>query len=1064
MQWGSEQLEIIRHRSGNLLVSAAAGAGKTTVLVERIVQLVLDEEQGTDLDRMLIVTFTNLAAGQMKERVFRRLTEELSLHPENERLHKQLALLSRSSIMTIHSFCLQVVRRYIARIPELDPGFRVGEENETAMLAYDVLQEVLAEYYDRYDADPKSSESQEFEAMAEQFGGARQDQKLEPFLLRIYQFMQSLPEPWRWLEQAVERYNPDQGDSGGLYRPLRGAARVLRTFHEAFRKEKCSRSIVDYSDFEHYAMDLLLSEGWPSQAAQELRDQYDYIFIDEYQDSNEIQERILNSVAKRDGQGAICNVFMVGDVKQSIYGFRYACPELFLYKLEEYRTDGAPRKIFLQKNYRSRGEILAGVNAVFKSLMNRESGEIEYTAQQALQAGRSYPEAAGGMEDFRPRLHILSSKEGEAKRDKTEAEAQWAAAKIEEMLRQGRRYSVRDEEGGGFRPLTPGDIVILLRSAKEAGPVYQRALEERNIPASASQSSSFFDTREIRLAMSLLRIIDNSRQDIPMEGVLHSPLFGFTSEELARVRTELDRNLPFHEALRRYPSEGQDLLLGSRLEEFFRNLERWRQWSESLSVYELLLRLYRETGLYEYVSAMPDGARRRANLDLLLVRGEEFEKGIYSGLFQFLRFIDRMKEKNQDYEEASGVQQQQSVQILTVHKSKGLEFPVVFLCGMGRQFQLRDAQGSVLLHSELGIGARFLDTDTMLEYETPLYQEIKRAKLRQTLAEEMRILYVALTRAKDRLIVSGTGTVEEGVSTGEEKPYRLPAEEALKARTPLDWLTAVLMGSQTRSWEVIREQLENLEEAPARKLQEPENAADTPKWSEEQLQKLLWEYPYSWRNQLPALVSVSQMKAQAAEDGEVSPIDWESLLRTEPQEDSETFQGVYGGTVFHEVLAQCNPVRLLTGEGRRETLLEMKSRGILTEEEYQTFPEQWLKNFGESSLCQRMAASSQLLREESFMCGYTPQELAEAAPHMEIPQDADSGEMVVVQGILDAAFLEDGKWILVDYKTDRHFSPQTLAMYRSQLEIYSRALHSITGIEVSQRILYQVRYGKEYFV
>ena len=1057
MQWGEEQLEIIGHRRGNLLVSAAAGAGKTTVLVERIVQMVLDQENGTDLDRMLVVTFTNLAAGQMKERIAQRLTAELREHPEQERLKKQLALLPQCSIMTIHAFCLQIVRRYIARIPELDPGFRVGDETETALLALDVLQEVVAKAYDEYDADPKCAASEEFESMVEQFSGKRQDLNLEPTLYRIYQFMQSLPDPWGWLETAVD------SEDGPLKKPYAGVLRILRNFHKAFMEEKCSRGIVDYNDFEHYAQRILLEGDAPSAAAREVAAGYDAIFIDEYQDSNEIQERILNSIAKKDVDGQTENIFMVGDVKQSIYGFRYARPQLFMQKLKDYHEHSAPKKVFLQKNYRSRSEILEAVNSIFESLMQEACGGIEYSAEQALRAGRPAPESEADMEEFRPELVVLCLTEGTTG-DKTELEAEYAAARIEEMLRHAWKYAVRD--GDEFRPLRAGDIAILLRSAKEAGPVYQRALERRNIPASAAVSNRFFDTPEIRLVLNLLRIIDNALQDIPLEGVLHSPLFGFSSEELAQIRTETDGSLTFYEAMERYSQEGQDMLLASRIREFYGKLEIWREWNESLAVHELLLKLYRTTGLYEYVGAMKGGTRRRANLDLLLTRAEAFEQGIYSGVFQFLRFIDRMKEKDRDYEEAAELAGQDAVQVLTIHKSKGLEFPVVFLCGMGKRFQMRDSQGSLLLHPEMGLGCRYLDPETMVEYETEHYKRIQQEKARETLAEEMRVLYVALTRAKDRLIVTGNGPAELIQMPEEEQAYRMEPEQVWKAKSYMDWLYEIVTQKGGSRWRV---RMENYQaETPEETSKSAEVREEAELWSEEELdQKLLWRYPGEWRNHLPMLLSVSSLKRPHTEEETVSSeIPWEDLLQKEsPDTDSVTiYRGTHGGTLFHEVIARAELSKLSSGSGIKEELDRLETQGILNRTERESFPMEWLEKFTASTLYKRMTDSPRLLREEPFMYGYTPEELHKDAPDYEIPEQADNRETIVVQGVMDAIFLENGAWILVDYKTDRFFPKTVMEMYRRQLTIYAHALESMTGLPVREKILYQVRGGKEYFV
>ena len=1058
MQWGENQLQIIRHREGNLIVSAAAGAGKTSVLVERIVQMILDSEHAYRLDQMLIVTFTKAAAGQMKERIFRRIQELLNTEDgvgaeQRAYLQEQLALLPGCAIMTIDAFCLQVLRKYIAQLPQLDPGFRTGESNEMELLAGDVLEEVLEDFYERED---EGRERDEFDAMVEQFAGRSEDKDLEPVLRQIYTFMQSMPEPWEWLDKSVENYKGQP-----LYPALRGVRNVLQVFHQAFLQEKMSRSIVEFSDMEHFAKQILWKDGAPTQAAQELSEQYDAIFIDEYQDSNMLQEVILNSIARRDEEGNAQNIFMVGDVKQSIYSFRFAQPELFLQKLEDYHLDRNPRKIFLQKNYRSRAEILTGVNEIFEYLMRKECGGVEYSGEQALVPGGATPEPDPGMEDFYPKIYSLSVGANPNQQSKHELEALWVAEQIETMLREGKRYGVRDEKQGGYRPLRPGDIVILLRSAKEMGSFYQKALEDRHIPASAKQSDRFFDTPEICLALNLLRVIDNAQQDIPLEGVLHSPLFGFTSEELAQIRVESDRSLPFHEILARYAQEGEDLFLASRLQEFYGKLEQWRQWSECLTVRELLSRLYRTTGLYEYVGSMQDGERRRINLDLLLSRSEEFEQGIYSGVFQFLRFIDRMKAREQDYEEASRGYGGNVVQIMTIHGSKGLEFPVVFLCDTGREFQLKDQRQHVLLHLEEGIGSYWLDPEKMLYFNTEIRQNILERKKQENYAEEMRVLYVAMTRAKDRLIVTGTGKESWEEGTGEDT--RLTVEEILKARSVMGWLYPILTRRKGHHWHletaVIGEGVAESEEAAPEEVSEK-----PPQYTEEELnRKLLWRYPYAWRNELPVLLSVSQLKKEAVIEEAEQEFSWDELLQPAEEEREDTpVRGARGGTAFHEVVARADLSELATDAGRKEVLHRLAVQGILTEAEEKAFPMSWLQQFGASALCRRMRSSSSLLREESFLCGFTPQELHSLVPHFQVPEEADEDELIIVQGVIDAAFLEDGQWILVDYKTDRYFSAETLAMYQTQLAIYGQALGRITRRPVKEKILYQVRSGKEY--
>ncbi|MBQ7065152.1 MAG: UvrD-helicase domain-containing protein [Firmicutes bacterium] len=1071
MQFAPEQIEVIRHQGGNLLVSAAAGAGKTTVLVERIFRLLIDPDHGVDLDRMLIVTFTNLAAAQMKDKIYRRLMKELTDHPESERVRRQINLIPRCSIMTIHAYCLSLVRQYIALIPRLDPAFRVAEANENALLSMDVLTETVSGWYDRVDADPDSPEAADFSCMLRQFGGARHDADLEPLVLDLYRFMESLADPWGWLARSVEMF---RGEDPTLYSAMRGLERLVRDFDEAFHQEKLSRGLLDYHDFETYARQILLApDGTESAAAREQQQQYELIFIDEYQDSNEVQELILNTVARRDEDGQTNNIFMVGDVKQSIYGFRAARPQLFMQKLRDYHLNRAPRKIFLGTNYRSREKVLEGINDIFRSLMTGGKAGIRYDENHELRAGLSFPEAPGEVACYKPEFCLLELPE-EA-RDKNAAEADWVAARIEAMLRNPWEYAVYDGDLKEYRPLEAGDIVILLRAARTSGSLYRKALESRHIPASTATSQSFFDTVEIHLVLNLLSIIDNPDQDIPLEGVLHSPLYEFTSEELAAICLETDGGAGFWNRVREYAGKGRDRYLASRLQAFMEDLERWRDWSESLRVEELLDRLYRTTGLYEIMGAMSDGARRLANLDMMMERAEAFENGTYSGLFQFLRFIGRMRERQQDYEEQDEAKTSNAVRIMTIHKSKGLEFPVVFVCGLAHQFSNADSSGHFLMHEKLGIGCVRIDHERKLFFETDRLRAISKAKHDEMLAEEMRILYTAFTRARERLYAVGTIPAKKSLllpDVPEPDPlYEIPEDEAFTAKNSLEWMLKILTNTGTNSWEFNVEPLAGLPEQEGEQEEPRSGCSAAPEESQEGpdelSERLLWQYPHGWSKGMPLLLSVSALKKPVEAPEEQGEIPWSELLKREaPAENdegsTEIFRGAAGGTLFHEVVSRLDLGRLQDAEDCRQALAELARKGIITEEACRQFPVDWLVRFGNSELCARMRRTDKLLREEPFMKGYTPAELKRLVPEYPLPEGAEEQDFIVVQGVIDAAFLEDGAWVILDYKTDHTFPPRVLAMYRRQLTMYADALAAITGIPVKECLLYQVRSGREW--
>ncbi len=1081
MAWEKEQQEIIDHRGGNLLVSASAGAGKTTVLVERIFQLAAAED-GVDLDRMLVVTFTNLAAAQMKERLQKSLQKALKQDPGNRRLARQLMLLPQSSITTIHSFCLSVVRRYISLVPDLDPGFRVAEEAENELLSLDVMEEVLERFYEHLEEKPEDETSRCFQALLDNYAGTRQDTGLVPVLMNVYRFLESQPDPLRWLEEAVSAYRTEEVR---LVPVLTGLKIVLTAFMEAYIAEKKKRGLVDFHDFEIYARQILLDEeGRPTRAACEVRDGYDLIFIDEYQDSNLVQEELLNAVARRDEEGEPCNIFMVGDVKQSIYSFRAADPSLFTEKLERYHTDASPRKIFLTRNYRSRETILKAVNTVFEEIMHKDLSGVDYDADQALVPGKTFPEAPEGTENFRPVFYRLHAEGKPNAEERLNRSAAFTAERIAEMLADPWRYAVFDADRQEYRALAPSDIVILLRG-RDPALVYQKALEEKHIPALTSHSERFLDTREIILAVNLLKIIDNPDQDIPLEGVLHSFLAGFSSEELSFLRIETRREISFYEALTAYAENGSLVSLRERCRAFLEQLDRWRDWSESLSVRELLEKLYRDTSLPEYVGALPGGSRRRANLDMLLERAEDFERTIYSGVFQFLRFLERLKEKDKGYEAVPESSGEASVHLMTIHASKGLQFPVVFYAGLEKGFSDRDTQGSLLLDADLGIGAKYLDPEYMTLYETERCRRIKEAKSRRMVGEEIRVMYVALTRAVERLIL--VGFAEEKSTKKKDEP--VSAEEC---RSPMALLSLVEEEVLKSTWTV--EDVDSVPELPvagetAEREEQP--VQGVPAADERLSEKLLWKYPYAWNREIPLKLSVSALKSAESEEpkadlrtengrsiGEADSSEpagrkesggalpnalWDSLLvpfTVQPDEEAPVFAGAQGGTLFHRSLEHFDLKKLHSETGRREEVARLVQKEYLTPEEGDAFPFDWLRLFSESDLCRRMENADALVREMPFLISLTPGTLRKLVPGYRLPEEATEEEEILLQGIIDAAFRENRAWVIADYKTDRSFPEKSLAAYARQLDLYAYALRQITGSDVKEKLLYQARKGR----
>lgn len=1205
VQWTQEQKAVIDHREGNLLVSAAAGSGKTAVLVERILQMLIDQEDPVSVSDLLIVTFTNAAAAQMRDKLYRGILARLEEEPSNGHLQTQLNLMQYASIMTIHAFCLTVIRDHMTRIQDLDPGFRVADESEAELLKSDVLDAVLEEFYGRSLEEPDTPEAKEFVSFVDCYGGARQDWKIEDIIADSTTFLQGLPDWEAWLDTAVESYQleteqaiyetgwyrvlketakrkllkargqyqqavplfsamPDADkakkgiaviqticsqldvivsawedsrldelsarlqsiDYGRMnysafkedpdgkervkaladgakalireaaaswtwiwpgeearqhmaelaYPALKGLARVVKAFDRAYAAAKKEKGILDFHDFERYAMEILLSKsetGYaPSQAAKEYRAKYRYLVIDEYQDSSDVQELILSSIARCDEAGGTSNIFMVGDVKQSIYGFRQARPELFLDKYEAYRETGVPRKIILQQNFRSRREILEGINFIFRALMCRESAQMEYTEMEALYAGLEFPpcEEEGAVIGGQPNVSVLEFPKAEEERQeedprtarqRLEVEAAFVAEKIQAMVQPESRYRVWDDTIGHYRRVQRRDIVILLRSVKGVSDIFLQALSQREIGCYTETEASFFQTQEVQLMLNLLQILDNPLQDIPLVGVLYSPIFGFTASELAAIRVE-KREALFYDALWEYSQRGQEAALRQKAEAFCQWLGKWRSLAKSLSIHDLLWSLYQDTDYYGYAAAMPQGELRRANLDLLLEKSIEYEKGIFSGLFNFLRFMEKMKKRSQDIEEAKIMGEEEDVvRILSIHKSKGLEYPVVFVCGLGRQFNAQDSRKALLYHRALGIGAQAIDPIHYIRYETPAREGIKEQIRKETLAEEMRVLYVAMTRAKEYLFLTGTSTDQRGREEEKERDWKLSPYEALDAKCYLDWLLPILdhkEGSAIRT--VYRAYTK-----PALEGKEGEEAAedetvpeeDIQNWDEIFEEKFGWSYPRVWKQKMGVRISVSELKRSYEERQEES-VYWTAAV---PQSPEEAKGGARRGTAFHDVISKLDLQRLRTEEQIREQLQGLAARGRLSKESLDLVNVRQILRFGHSALCGRIGASEKICREQPFIMAYTVEEVKGLAPEI-LPPEADDSDTarIMVQGILDCCFLEDGRWVVVDYKTDRSLDGKKLEEYGRQLSLYADALGKISGIAVKEKVLYLVRTGE----
>jgi len=1000
--WTDEQWEAITVTGRDLLVAAAAGSGKTAVLVERIIRRISDEKDPVDVDRLLVATFTKAAAAEMRERIREALEKELLKRPDSDHLRKQLALMNRAQITTLHSFCLEVIRRYYERIG-LDPGFRMADETEAQLIRLDVLEELLEEKYAR------SDEGSAFWRLADAFSGERSDSELYALVLRLYDQSRSHPWPEYWLRNTAEAFREEAAavregrgrwldsltadvrlELEGLQRLLDEAARIARKpggpqpylanleedralvdemlqaaetgwnemhvrfrnvrfgrlkacrgdgfdkglqeqvkelrgevkdrltaigeelftrtpeeyareledlaplmgelvslaeeFAERYAEAKSGKGLLDFADLEHYCLRILRDPAStpqrlvPSRPALDYRSQFAEILLDEYQDTNRVQETIVALISR----GEPGNRFMVGDVKQSIYRFRLAEPGLFLAKYRAYASASEGRKadpggakgrrIDLARNFRSRREVVDGVNFVFRQIMNGKVGEIAYDADAELIRGAEYPEP-GCTDDYAVELKLLerqpeaqeeSGTDGEpsafaeedesARPDGAEAfspesrearerqeletaqlEARLIALEIRRMTGadgESPPFAVFDKRIPGMRPVEFRDIVILLRATREWAPVLIEELKQAGIPAYAELGTGYFDAVEIETVMALLNLIDNPYQDIPLAAVLRSPLVGLSAEDLAQIRIR-GRRMPFFDAVLKCagmapslpkdpecdspPPEREahadwqepDPALRSVLADFLARLETWRREARQGALADLIWKIYTETGYYDFVGGMPGGLQRQANLRALYDRARQYEATSFRGLFRFLRFIERMRDSGGDLGTARALGEQEDVvRIMTIHKSKGLEFPVVFMAGLGKGFNRTDLNGRFLLHRELGFGPKVIDPSLRVSYPSLPALAIRRRMRMELLAEEMRVLYVALTRAREKLVL--VGTVHSAAKAaarwdrlGRGPEWPLPDDGLAGASCYLDWLGPAVL--RHRSAQPLRE-------------------------------------------------------------------------------------------------------------------------------------------------------------------------------------------------------------------------------------------------------------------
>ena len=1235
-KWTNEQLAAIETRKCNLLIAAAAGSGKTAVLVERIIRIITKEEAPIDIDRLLVVTFTSAAAAEMRERIAAAITKALEERPNSKNLQKQLTLLNRANITTMHSFCLDVIKNNFHTI-DLDPSFRILDETEGTLLKGEILEELFDELYEKDDV--------EFLNLVEAYSGSKNDDKLKDIILDLYRFSMSGPWPEKWLIEKSEAFNistieelnksiwidilknnirveveglismlskaidlineteglepyldnfhDDLNNLKMFYDTLEGGideiytrlnsmafsklktvrksnvsdvevqdtvkgirdevkkkigkikediftmepeemlqsikksypfmkklASIVIDFSNRFASKKKERGVLDFNDLEHLALKILIEEDEegnikPSKVAENYRDYFDEVLVDEYQDSNNVQETIINLVSRKDSEEP--NVFMVGDVKQSIYRFRQAKPELFLEKYNTYsKTEGKNRKIQLYKNFRSREEVIDGVNYIFKTLMSTTVGELEYTDEEALNLGASFKSVeddsiVGGEIEFHilDKSGVLSDEAKEEIVDDDEEEdvgainleARIVASRIKELMqqRENNNFKVLDKNTGDYRPVRFKDIVILLRATKNWAEIFLEELGLAGIPAYADTGTGYFESIEIRTIMSLLKVIDNPMQDVPLIALLKSPIMNFSVDELADIRM-VNKNNYFYENIKLIvqDEEFENLELKKKCKSFLENLEDWRERAVFTPIDEFIWFLYMETGYYGYIGAMPNGVLRQANLRILFQRAKQYEETSFKGLFNFINFINKLRKSSGDMGSAKILGENEDVvRIMSIHKSKGLEFPVVFLSGTGKQFNLMDLNNNILYHDEIGFGPDFIDLEKRISYSTIAKEAIKRQIKLETLSEEMRILYVAFTRAKEKLIITGaTSDVERSINkwigsvTLDEN--KVLESEVLKGKSYLDWIGTALC--KHRNGDILRDYLGNnyvkisddksiwkiklwnkselavvMEEEDV--LEDEKNLLESftlGKIDKEISRRLDFKYKYEESTALKSNFTVSDLKRRNIEEEELP--DTKEMFKEEKIEIKPRFlQEKVGltatekGTALHFVMQRINLDKVSTLEGIKDEIKYMLDAQLITLEEFKVIRPFKIYNFFKSSLGKRMLEAyrngEKIYREFPFYTEVSSLEVDSSLSNNE------KDEMVRVQGVIDGFFYEKGEIILLDYKTDYvEDEGELVERYSLQMKYYNEAIEKITGKRVKETYLYSFYLEKEILI
>lgn len=1187
IKFTEEQNKVIEVRNKNVLVSAAAGSGKTAVLVERIIRMITDLEHPVDIDRLLVVTFTEAAAMEMRERIAKALDKALEENPTDERLQRQAALLYKAQISTIHSFCLNIIRNNFY-VCGLDPSFRVADETELKLMREDVLNELFEELYKAND--------KAFLDLSDYYNTGASDSKLKEYVYKLYDFAEGHPWPEEWLKDLILNYKNASVDEllgsewveyvfnysismisgclnmieeirsiankpngpksylttmdldenelillknsknikelgkrleqlkfatlapakGEIDESLKKQAQGIRNaykdiilskdksgsvislvsadyqseledlnsittvihelikvtldFSARFKEKRTAKGIISFSDMEHYALDILYTldketgEHIPSTTAIEYQGAYDEILMDEYQDCNRVQEALISSISGEDN--GHYNRFMVGDVKQSIYKFRLANPELFISKYNCYRNDdyisqcdNSVERIDLHANFRSRENVINSVNDLFGQIMHEDLGGVEYDEDAHLVCGADYPPYEDErMEEMSQTEYLFMELDNESDLKKGVQEAQLIAEKIKSLVG---HFSVMDKETKLMHPASYRDIYILVRSMTDVADGLKQVLSNEGIPAVMNLNSGFYDTREIQTILQMLKIIDNPMQDIALYGGLHSFFGGMSDEEIAQIKITADIK---SEAVKTHCLYEKLVLLreNTKIDKFLSLIDDYRRRSVYTPIHILVRELVTETGYLNYVSALSGGKQRRANINMLIAKAAAYENTSYKGLFHFIRYVKELRALDADDGEADVLDDNADVvHIMTIHKSKGLEFPICILAGVHKQFNMDDIKGDISIDMDFGIGATRVDLDRRIKYDT-LYKRAVNLKLKQdVIGEELRVLYVAMTRAREKLII--TGCVKDGEALiGEANKLkelsgntgRMPYKNLAEARSYMDMLLPALAEAKIVKSSDIDKSKES--EAIDRITRHNElirgiRAIDDENSLYKKLKERMGlEYPHKELVSMVPKTSVSELKHAYIdttfadelfkENEEVK----EYLPKFISDEDRQ-LSGTDRGSAYHRVMELLD----FSDLDIKSQINKLINNERISIEWGDAVNVNKIKKLLESTLGERMALAqrnSVLYREQPFVLGISADRVKGEYPDT---------ETILLQGIIDAFFVENNEIILVDYKTDVIKTAQELLdRYKVQLQYYKEALQRITGLKVKECILY----------